>query len=77
MKTSKDLTLEEFNEKVCYCKSCHSLHILKEPSLAEGDWDGTFCASCGSSNIGICEFGIWLERQELIEQKKREEEWKK
>lgn len=77
MQSSRDLTVEEYNEKVFYCKSCHSLYILVDDSMADDDWDGSYCGKCNSANIGECTMGEWLEEEERRKAKRREIEWSK
>lgn len=76
MQSSKELSQEEYNETVYYCRSCHSLYIISgdEESEQEG-WDGSYCGKCGSTDIGECAFGVWLAVEERLEQKRREREW--
>lgn len=69
MESSRDLTLSEYAEPVYYCRDCHSLHIL-DAGTANEDWDGCYCGKCGSTDIGQCAFGEWLEAEE--EKKRRE-----
>ena len=75
MRSSEDLTPEEYNEEVFYCKSCHSLAVLTDESMADADWDGSYCGKCFSSNIGKCRFGEWLEEEEKWAATRREIEW--
>ena len=75
--TSASLSPEEYNEKVYYCRSCHSLHILVDDSLADGDWDGSYCAKCGSTQIGQCAMGEWLDEEDRRKATRKEIEWNK
>lgn len=77
MRSSRDLTVEEYCEPVHYCKSCHSLYVLVDEGLATADWDGSYCGKCYSANIGVCQFGDWLAEEERREAKRREIEWNK
>lgn len=77
MQKSKDLSLDEYTEMIYYCRSCHSLYILKDATLADKHWDGTYCGKCGSSHIGECMFGKWLEKEEEMEERKKQREWNK
>ena len=65
------------DEPVFYCRSCHSLHILVDPSLANDDWDGSYCAVCHSADIGECMMDEWMEEEERRKKKRREIEWTK
>lgn len=71
------LTVEEYNEPVVFCKSCHSLHIVSDETIATEDWDGSHCAKCGSTDIGECAFGQWLEETEAMEERQRRREWER
>lgn len=75
MASSSELTPEEYNEIVYYCKSCHSLAVVRDESVVDNDWDGSYCEKCYSTNIGRCKFGEWLEEEERREAKRREIEW--
>lgn len=77
MKNSAQLTPDEYNEAVYYCKNCHSLHVLVDETMADEDWDGSYCGRCFSSNIGLCRFGEWLEEEERRERRRKEIEWNK
>lgn len=76
-KTSSDLTPEEWNEPVFCCRSCKSLFILRDESLAGNDWDGTYCGKCGSTDVHPVKFGEWLRDREREERKRLEREWNK
>ena len=66
---------DELQEKVYYCKSCHSLCVVVDDTLANDSWDGSYCGKCYSTNIGICTMEKWLEEEERREKKKKEIEW--
>ena len=76
-KSSADLTEEEFNEPVCYCHSCHSLYILVDDTLADSDWDGSYCGRCFSSDIRECKLGEWMQEEERRAETRRQIEWNK
>lgn len=76
-KTSRDLTPAEYNEPVYYCRSCHSLYILVDETVATEDWDGSYCGKCHSADIGVCKMGDWLKEDERRKAKRREIEWSK
>ena len=71
----KEMTLEEYTEKVYYCKRCHSLYILGNDGLANDDWDGSYCGKCNSTDVGICTMGEWMEEEERREKIRKEREW--
>ena len=75
MQRSSGLSPAEYSEKVYYCRSCHSLHILVDDSMTNEDWDGAYCAKCGSVDVGECPFGKWLEEEERREERQRRKEW--
>jgi len=75
MRTSRELTLEEYSEPVYYCRNCHSLAVVRDETLADGDWDGSYCDHCGSASIGMCTFGEWLEDEERREAARIRHEW--
>ena len=77
MRTSKDLTEEEYNEEVYFCRSCHSLLVLVDESLANEFWDGSYCGKCESTDIAVGKFGDWLREEERRKEKRREIEWSK
>lgn len=64
-------------EPVYYCRSCHSLNIRIDESLASDDWDGTYCANCHSCDIGVCSFDEWFAEEERRRKKREEIEWSK
>ena len=74
---SASLTVEEYNEPVYYCRSCHSLCVLTDESMASEDWDGSYCGNCYSTNIGQCTMGEWLDEEDRRAAKRREIEWSK
>ena len=65
------------NEVVYYCKSCHSLYILTDETLAFADWDGSYCGKCGNTHLGKCTIEEWLEEEKKRADKRREIEWSK
>lgn len=77
MPSSRELTVEEYNERVFYCKSCHSLYILVDEHMKDEEWDGSYCGKCYSANIGTCTFGEWLAEEERRKAKRLEIEWSK
>ena len=74
---SKELSFEERNEPVWYCRSCHSLCIVVDDTLAGEDWDGAYCGKCHSTDIGVCTMEEWLYEEERRKRKRRELEWSK
>lgn len=77
MQNSKNLTVAEYNEPVYYCRSCHSLCVIVDETLAGEDWDGAYCGKCHSSDISVCTMGEWLDEEERRRRKRREIEWSK
>lgn len=77
MKTSADLSPEEYAEPVYYCKECHSLCILMDEKMADDDWDGSYCGICHSTDIGVCSIGDWMKEEERRMKKRKEIEWSK
>ena len=67
----------EENDIVFYCKSCHSLCIITDSSLASDDWDGTYCGKCMSTDIGFCTMDEWLAVEEKRKKKAAEIESQK
>lgn len=65
------------NEPVYYCRSCHSLNIRIDETLADEDWDGSYCAKCHSCDIGMCSIDEWVEEEERRRKKREEIEWSK
>jgi len=61
----------EFNpeyddEPVLYCKDCHSLLIQCDEDAADTEWDGLYCGTCGSTDIGSCSIEEWLAEEERL-----------
>lgn len=81
MPNSFDTTIKategEMEEKVYYCRSCHSLHIIYDESLVDEGWDGSYCAKCGSTDIGVTTIGDWLAEEQRRKDKRRQIEWSK
>ena len=70
--------MQELDEGlVYYCRSCHSLCIVFDDSLAFEGWDGSYCGKCRSTNIGICTMDEWLAEEERRRKKREEIEWSK
>ena len=64
-------------EPVFYCRSCHSLKIVVDETMADDDWDGSYCAVCHSCDIGECSMDEWLEEEKRRQKVKEELEWRK
>lgn len=62
-------------DNVFYCSHCHSLNILVNEELAGDDWDGSYCAKCGSTDIAECSIEEWLAEEEHRKEVKRRIEW--
>ena len=77
MPNSFDTTIGELEEKVYYCRSCHSLYIIADDTLAGEGWDGSYCGKCGSTDIGVTSIGEWLAEEQRRKDKRREIEWSK
>lgn len=77
MESSLSLTPDERDETVFYCRACHSLHVLVDEGLADGDWDGSYCGKCGSADIGECTLGEWLSVEAERMARAEEREWKR
>lgn len=77
MDVSPIIANEYDDEPVYYCRSCHSLKIVTDDTLADDDWDGSYCAECHSCDIDVCSIEEWLEEDERRKEMKREAEWKK
>lgn len=77
MANNKSLSIEEYSEKVFYCKSCHSLAVFTDDLLANEHWDGSYCVKCRSTDIGECCFGEWLAEEERQEEFRKKIEWSK
>lgn len=65
------------DDKVFYCNSCHSLCIITDELFAGDDWDGSYCAKCGSTDIETCTIDEWLAEEQRRRDKRREIEWSK
>ena len=75
---SDELSPAEYAEPIFYCGSCHSLAITApDPSLADEDWDGSYCMKCHSTDVLVGKFGDWLKEEERRAQKRKEIEWRK
>ena len=74
-KSSQTLSEEEYNEPWYYCEACHSAFVKVDETLADEDWDGSFCGKCFSPHIVVCKFGEWLEEEERREEKRIQREW--
>ena len=84
---SRELTLAElkamtpserrryFNaEPVCYCRDCHSLNIIRGDNFLGmfGEaWDGSYCNTCYSTNIGECSIEEWENMRRYDKDKKK------
>lgn len=77
MQNSSQLTQEEYDEPVWYCRHCHSLAVLIDEDLASDTWDGSYCSKCNSTDVAKGKFGDWLKEEERREAKRREIEWSK
>lgn len=75
--TTVNATADELEEKVYYCRSCHSLMIIADDTLADDYWDGTYCGKCGCTDIGVTTIGEWLAEEQRWKDKRREIEWNK
>lgn len=74
----QDIQRQEYDdEPVFYCRSCHSLKIIVDDSLASDDWDGSYCADCHSADICECTIEQWLAEEERRRKKREELEWRK
>ena len=71
------LTHQLREDEVYYCKSCHSLCVMIDETLADSDWDGSYCGKCHSTDIGICLFDDWMAEEERRKRKREEIEWSK
>lgn len=69
------MTPEESDNLVYYCRSCHSLCIMVDESMADEGWDGDYCGRCLSTDIGICDIHDWLAEEERRKKKREEIEW--
>ena len=77
MPNNTSLSLEEYNEPVYYCRSCHSLLVIVDESLGGNGWDGSYCGKCYSTDISVTTMGEWLEEEERRKRKRKEIEWNK
>lgn len=68
---------ESDNTPVYYCKTCHSLCVVMDESLANEHWDGSYCGKCYSADIGVCSFDEWYAEEERRRKKLEEIEWNK
>lgn len=66
---------EDDDNLVYYCRSCHSLCILVDETLAGDGWDGSYCGKCHSTDIGICDIHDWLAEEDRRRKKREEIEW--
>lgn len=62
---------------VYYCRSCHSLCIVVDDTLAFEGWDGSYCGKCHSTDIAVCTMDAWLAEEERRRKKREEIEWSK
>jgi len=72
-----DLPPEIDDNRVFYCKTCHSLCVVVDSSLATDGWDGSYCGDCFSTDIGVCDFEEWYAEEERRRKKREEIEWNK
>ena len=63
------------DELVFYCRSCHSLCVVVDESLASDAWDGSYCGKCHSTDIGQCTIDEWVAEEERRERRRKEIEW--
>ena len=77
MENNISLTVEDYQEPVFYCRSCHSLCVVVDETLVSDTWDGSYCGKCYSTDIGVCTMGEWLEEEERRKRKRKEIEWSK
>lgn len=75
MQNSFNTTMSDTDEKVYYCRSCHSLCIVVDETMADDEWDGSYCAKCGSSNVGVTTIDEWCAEEKRRKDKRREIEW--
>ena len=77
MPNSFQATIGEQEENVYYCRSCHSLCIVTDELLASDEWDGSYCAKCGSTDVAVTTMTEWLAEEQRRKDKRREIEWSK
>ena len=65
------------DELVFYCRSCHSLCIVVDETLASDMWDGSYCGKCHSTDIGQCTMDEWVAEEQRREKRRKEIEWQK
>lgn len=65
------------DELVYYCRSCHSLLVLVDETLADEHWDGSYCGKCHSADIGVCTIWEWLHEEERRKKVQESVQWKK
>lgn len=65
------------DEPVFYCRSCHSLAIKFDTEHEDGEWDGSYCKECGSTDIGTCDIDEWVKEEERRAEMRRRREWRK
>lgn len=70
-------TRELQDDEVYYCKSCHSLMVMIDDTLANESWDGSYCGKCHSADIGICTVSEWLLEEERRKKQREKIEWSK
>ena len=68
---------EQEDDLVYYCRSCHSLLILQDETLAIAGWDGSYCGRCHSTDVAQCSIDEWLAEEERRRKKREEIEWNK
>ena len=72
-----DLLPELPEDYVYYCRSCHSLCVIIDETLAGNGGDGSYCGKCYSTDIATCHIDEWLEEEERRKKKREEIEWNK
>lgn len=68
---------EDSDNLVYYCLSCHSLYIIVDNTVADEEWDGSYCGKCHSTDIGVCDINDWLAEENRRKRKLEEIEWNK
>ena len=58
-------------EPVYYCACCHSLNIAMDETVADDQWDGSYCLKCGGTDIKQCSIFEWLEEEQRLHGLKR------